>query len=224
MPAAILMQPDSLHPEPLRSDPLKERAPHQSIRLFENELLERLSHVHPITPLVMWAPIAAWLLWRAVATYHLPVWPVAAIALAGMLVWTFSEYCLHRFLFHFDARSKAGKWLVFLFHGNHHEDPKDKTRLVMPPAGAIPIMIVLYLLFGLVISQPWIQPFCGGFIIGYLIYDYIHYSTHHFPMKNPLARYLKHYHLKHHYSSDGGRYGVSSPVWDWVFRTDPDRN
>ena len=39
-----------------------------------------------------------------------------------------------------------GKWLVFLFHGNHHEDPKDKTRLVMPPAGAIPIMAVLYLL------------------------------------------------------------------------------
>ena len=60
----------------------------------------------------------------------------------------------------------------------------------MPPAGAIPIMAVLYLLFGLVIPQPWIQPFCGGFIIGYLIYDYIHYSTHHFPMRNPLAKFL----------------------------------
>ena len=86
----------------------------------------------------------------------------------------------------------------------------------MPPAGAIPIMAVLYLLFGLVIPQPWIQPFCGGFIIGYLIYDYIHYSTHHFPMRNPLAKFLKLYHLRRHYSGEGGRFGVSSPVWDWV--------
>ena len=67
------------------------------------------------------------------------------------------------------------------------------------------------------------QPFCGGFIIGYLIYDYIHYSTHHFPMRSGLAKYLKHYHLKHHYSGEGGRYGVSSPLWDWVFGTDPSR-
>ena len=80
-----------------------------------------------------------------------------------------------------------------------------------------------YLMFGLFIPQPWIQPFCGGFIVGYLIYDYIHYSTHHFPMRNRLAKYLKHYHLKHHYSGEGGRYGVSSPVWDWVFGTDPGR-
>ena len=206
------------------SIPMQPEKQHQSIRLFENDLLERLSHVHPITPLLMWAPIAAWLIWRSLETYQLPAAPVAAIALAGAFIWTLSEYCLHRFLFHFPAKSKLGKWLVFLFHGNHHEDPKDKTRLVMPPAGAIPIMAALYLLFGLVIPQPWIQPFCGGFIIGYLVYDYIHYSTHHFPMRNRLAKYLKHYHLKHHDSGEGGRYGVSSPVWDWVFGTDPSRD
>jgi len=91
----------------------------------------------------------------------------------------------------------------------------------MPPAGAIPIMAVLYLLFGLVIPQPWIQPFCAGFIVGYLVYDYIHYSTHHFPMRNPVAKSLKLYHLKHHFSGEGGRYGVSSPIWDRVFGTDP---
>ena len=87
-------------------------------------------------------------IWRSFSTYALPVWPVVGIALAGAFTWTISEYCLHRFLFHFPARSRLGKWLVFLFHGNHHEDPKDKTRLVMPPAGAIPIMAVLYLLAG----------------------------------------------------------------------------
>jgi len=196
---------------------------HQSIRLFENDLLERLSHVHPITPLLVWGPLAAWLLWRALGIYQLDAAAVAAVAAAGMFIWTLSEYGLHRFLFHYPAKSRLGKWLVFMFHGNHHADPKDKTRLVMPPAGAIPIMAALYLLFGLLIPQPWLQPFCGGFIAGYLVYDYIHYATHHFAMRNRVARFLKHYHLKHHYAGEGGRYGVSSPLWDRVFGTDPGR-
>ncbi|MEP5764795.1 MAG: sterol desaturase family protein [Halieaceae bacterium] len=193
--------------------------PHQSIRLFENDLLERLSHVHPITPLLFWGPIAGWLIWRSVSLHQLAAAPLLAIAVAGIFTWTLAEYCLHRFLFHYPAKSKLGKWLVFLFHGNHHHDPKDKTRLVMPPAGAIPIMAALYLLFGLVIPQPWIEPFCAFFIIGYLVYDYIHYATHHFPMRNRAAKFLKHYHLKHHFSGEGGRYGVSSPMWDRVFGT-----
>lgn len=192
---------------------------HQSIRLFENDFLERLTHVHPLVPLLFWGPIATWLLWRAIAIQQLSGPVLLLLAVGGLLVWTLTEYCLHRFLFHFPARSKVGKWLVFLFHGNHHHDPKDKTRLVMPPAGAIPIMLALYLLFGLVIPSPWIEPFCGFFIIGYLIYDYIHYSTHHFPMRNRVAKFIKHYHLKHHFAGETGRYGVSSPLWDYIFGT-----
>jgi len=193
--------------------------PHQSIRLFENDFLERLSHVHPITPLLFWGPIAAWLIWRSVAVHEISGVALLGLAVAGVFTWTLAEYCLHRFLFHYPATSKLGKWLVFLFHGNHHHDPKDKTRLVMPPAGAVPIMAALYLLFGLVIPQPWIEPFCAFFILGYLVYDYIHYATHHFPMRNPVAKYLKLYHLKHHFSGEGGRYGVSSPLWDKILGT-----
>ncbi len=190
---------------------------HQSIRLFENDFLERLTHVHPIVPLLFWGPIAAWLLWRSLTLHALPLPQILALGLVALVVWTLSEYLLHRFVFHFPAKSKAGKWFVFLFHGNHHHDPKDKTRLVMPPAGAIPIMYGLYLLFSQFIPAPWIEPFMACFIIGYLIYDYIHYATHHFPMRNPVAKYLKHYHLKHHFAGETGRYGVSSPLWDFVF-------
>jgi dihydroceramide fatty acyl 2-hydroxylase len=190
---------------------------HQSIRLFENDFLERLTHVHPIVPLAFWMPIALYLLWRAFALHHLPLSGVLAIGACGVFVWTLTEYLLHRFLFHYPATSKAGRWLVFLFHGNHHHDPRDKTRLVMPLSGAIPIMAALYLIFGMIIPAPWIEPFCAFFILGYLVYDYIHYATHHFPMKNPVAKYLKIYHLKHHFSGESGRYGVSSPLWDKVF-------
>jgi sterol desaturase/sphingolipid hydroxylase (fatty acid hydroxylase superfamily) len=192
---------------------------HQSIRLFENDFLERLTHVHPIVPLLFWAPVVIWLLWRSFAMHQLPLLPVLGIAVLALVTWTLTEYSLHRFVFHYPARSRLGKWFVYLFHGNHHDDPQDKTRLVMPPAGAIPIMAALFFLFGLVIPAPWIEPFAAFFIVGYLIYDYIHYATHHFPMKNPVAKYLRRHHLKHHYSGEGGRYGVSSPLWDFVFGT-----
>ncbi len=205
----------------IREGAMTSETQHQSIRLFQNDLLERLSHVHPITPLLFWGPVACWLLWRGVTGYEFAAGTVAALAVAGIAVWTFTEYLLHRFLFHFPARSRLGKWLVFLFHGNHHDDPKDKTRLVMPPAGAIPIMAVLYLLFSLVLPAAWLDAFTAFFIVGYLIYDYIHYASHHFPMRNRVAKFLKHYHLKHHYSGQGGRYGVSSPLWDMLFGTRP---
>ncbi len=191
----------------------------QSLRLFENELLESLTHVHPAVPLLLWSPLAALLLWRSAFALELPAPGLLLCALAALLAWTLTEYTLHRFFFHYPARGKFGKWLVFLLHGNHHHDPGDKTRLVMPPGGAIPIMALLYLLFDRLVPAGWIEPFMACFIISYLGYDYIHYGTHHFPMRNPVARFLKRHHLKHHFSGEDARYGVSSPLWDYVFGT-----
>jgi len=190
-----------------------------SIRLFRNDALEALTHVHPLVPLLLWGPVAAVLLWRALVRDGLSPLQLLPVAAAALLVWTFTEYALHRFVFHFPARSRAGKWLVFLFHGVHHEAPQDKTRLVMPPAGAIPIMALIWGLFGLLIPAPWMQPFLAFFIVGYLAYDYLHYATHHFPMRHPLLHRLKQHHMKHHFSGVPGRYGVSSPLWDVLLRT-----
>lgn len=190
-----------------------------SIRLFRNQVLESLTHVHPLVPLLLWGPVAILLWGRSMTIDGLSVSQLLPIAAAALLIWSFTEYSLHRFVFHFPARSRPGKWLVFLFHGVHHEAPQDKTRLVMPPAGAILIMALLWGLFELLIPAPWTQPFLACFIVGYLIYDYTHYATHHFPMRHPLLQRLKQHHMKHHFSGVPGRYGVSSPLWDLVFRT-----
>lgn len=190
-----------------------------SIRLFRNNLLEALTHVHPAVPLLVWAPVVLVLLWRAVALDGLGIAQLLPVAAAALLVWTLTEYVLHRFVFHFPARSRLGKWLVFLFHGVHHDTPQDKTRLVMPPAGAILIMALIWSLFELLIPAPWTQPFGAFFILGYLSYDYLHYATHHFPMRHPVLHRLKQHHMKHHFSGVPGRYGVSSPLWDVLLRT-----
>jgi sterol desaturase/sphingolipid hydroxylase (fatty acid hydroxylase superfamily) len=203
------------------AQPLKPARGGQSIRLFRSDALEALTHVHPIVPLLLWGPLVAWLLWRSRAVHDLPTDGLLALGGLALVVWTLTEYCLHRFVFHYPARGRAGKYLVFLFHGVHHAAPRDKTRLVMPPAGAILVMAVLYPLFRLVVPSPWDEPFCAFFIAGYLVYDYIHYATHHFPMRSRLAHALKVHHLKHHYGPSGVRYGVSSPLWDAVFGTLP---
>ena len=190
-----------------------------SIRLFKNSFLESLTHVHPITPLLFWSPVVVYLLWRALFVFDLPGLQVAALLVPALLVWSLVEYLAHRFVFHYHARSAVGKRLVYLFHGVHHETPQDKSRLVMPPAGAVIIMSFLWLLFSALIPSPWVEPFCAFFIAGYLIYDYTHYATHHFPMRHLLGRALKRYHMRHHYAGSNAKYGVSTPLWDWVFGT-----
>jgi len=203
------------------SDPVEANRTESSVRLFQNDLLEALTHVHPLVPLLFWGPIAGFLLWRSVAVHELPASGLFAIGALALFLWTLTEYCLHRFVFHFPAQSRAGKYLVFLFHGVHHATPRDKTRLVMPPAGGILLLIVLYQVFRLLVPAPWIEPFLAFFLVGYLAYDYIHYATHHFPMRSKVLHFLKVYHLHHHYGAKGLRFGVSSPIWDRVFGTYP---
>jgi sterol desaturase/sphingolipid hydroxylase (fatty acid hydroxylase superfamily) len=146
--------------------------------------------------------------------------------LFGMFLWTFAEYTLHRFVFHYHAASPRMKRVVFLFHGIHHAQPQCKTRLVMPPAVSIPMAFVgyglFYLLVGVFIGLPdWVDPLCAGFLAGYLIYDLIHYATHHYPMRWGVLKLLKRYHMQHHYKTPDKRFGVSSPLWDKVFNTNP---
>lgn len=191
----------------------------QTVRLFKNDFLERLTYVHPIVPLLFWSPVIAYLLWRSVSVHELAITQIAAMVLPGVITWSFTEYWVHRILFHYPAKSSFGKRVVYLYHGVHHAVPNDKRRLVMPPAGGVLVMAVLWFLFTLVIPAPWIEPFFAFFICGYLIYDYLHYATHHFRMKRPLMAALTRHHLKHHFTTDKSRFGVSSPLWDWVFGT-----
>ncbi len=96
----------------------------------------------------------------------------------------------------------------------------------MPPVVSIPLAALFYGLFTLILGAllgipHWITPMVAGFGLGYLTYDLIHYATHHFKMTSPVARFLKRYHLKHHYKTPDMRFGVSSPLWDMVFNTRP---
>jgi sterol desaturase/sphingolipid hydroxylase (fatty acid hydroxylase superfamily) len=196
------------------------------IRLFKSDFLEFFTHISPITVLVMWVPVTVFLLTYAALTAVGPAFPwyIPAGAVIGLFLWTLAEYTLHRFLFHYQPSNPRLERVFFLFHGIHHAQPQAKTRLVMPLPVSIPLAVLFYGLFYLVLAvllkaPQWVNPLMAGFIVGYLLYDMTHYATHHFPMRSGYAKFIKRYHMMHHFKDPTTRFGVSSPLWDWVFGT-----
>lgn len=187
------------------------------IRLFENPIMESLTHVHPVFPILLWSPVLIYIF-----AYYF-AWNRLSLALGGILVWTLTEYIFHRFFFHFKAKSKLGKRMVYLFHGIHHDDPDDASRLVMPPIPSLILASIVYGLFFLILGKELTPLFFAFFIIGYLLYDYLHYFIHHIPLKYTWFKKLRKNHLYHHTHSNEV-FGVSSQLWDVIFNTNRHRN
>jgi 4-hydroxysphinganine ceramide fatty acyl 2-hydroxylase len=190
----------------------------ESVRMFKSDFMEFFSHVHPITPLVLYLPVVAYSLYLAGRREQLPFFLIVALFLVGWLIWTLLEYVIHRFVFHYEPKSRLGKALHFVVHGVHHDYPNDASRLVMPPVVSVPLAVLFYLLFALVFGR-FFSPIIAGLISGYIFYDSLHYATHHFSMRRGVWSWLKHYHLRHHFQDDHSGYGVSSPLWDYIFGT-----
>lgn len=191
----------------------------ESVRLFQNGFLEYFSHIHPATPVVVYLPIVA------VMTYfglqRTSAGNFILLFLVGLVLWTLFEYVMHRFVFHYNPKTELGKKIHFLAHGVHHDYPRDATRLVMPLLVSIPLAILHYFAFNLIFGDNYFLAVFSGYLIGYVLYDTIHFATHHWKMNTPLGKFLKEYHLKHHYIDPDTAYGVSNPVWDYVFFTVP---
>ena len=190
----------------------------ESVRMFKSDFMEFCSHVHPITPAVLYVPLIVYMLYAALWRNGLSLLATGGLFLAGILIWTLLEYIIHRCIFHYEPRSGWGKKLHFIVHGVHHDYPNDATRLVMPPSVSIPLAVVFWVGFALIFGR-FAPGISAGFAFGYVCYDSIHYATHHFPMQSRVGAWLKQYHLRHHYKDDEAGYGVSSPLWDYVFRT-----
>ena len=191
----------------------------ESARLFKSNFLEMFTHVHWSVPVILYAPVIAYFLYRASEAPDIGLGKGAALFLFGLLVWSFTEYTLHRYVFHYEPSSVWGKRLHFLLHGVHHDYPNDSKRLVMPPVVSIPLALLFYGVFLMILGAVYIGPFFAGFILGYVLYDTIHYATHHAPMKGRVSMWLKHHHVLHHYRDNAKGFGVSSPLWDIVFGT-----
>ncbi|MBI4056257.1 MAG: sterol desaturase family protein [Elusimicrobia bacterium] len=187
--------------------------------LMVNPWLDRLSRVHPATPLVLYVPMVLSLIWRGLILHGLSVSHVLAWMLAGIFFWTFAEYSLHRGFFHFTPRSKLSLVLAYLIHGVHHAYPDDDRKLVMPPVFSLPVGFLFYGLFIVLMGRAYGDVFHAGFLLGYLCYDMTHYLVHAVPMRNHWGIAIKKNHMLHHFQMPNRRYGVSNTFWDYIFQT-----
>lgn len=195
-------------------------------RIFKSDILEALTKTSPLISILVYGPCIAGLLYIAVALKGISVGFTAVLFASALFVWTFAEYFLHRHLFHYVTEAAWTQRFHFIVHGSHHEYPRDKDRLLMPP---VPGLILATILFSFFYVLFWIggQPdytwaFFPGFFLGYLMYSFMHYAIHAF--KPP--SYLKHlwvHHNVHHYQDNRRAFGVSNTFWDRIFRTMPEK-
>jgi 4-hydroxysphinganine ceramide fatty acyl 2-hydroxylase len=191
----------------------------ESVRMFKADWMDFFSRVDYKVPLFIYVPIVIYYLYKSFFVVPINLWLVVPVIILGLLVWTFAEYNLHRFVFHWMPPGELGKKIHFTFHGVHHDYPNDSKRLVMVPAISLPLAVGFYLLFDWILPDGYVAPFFVGFVVGYLIYDMTHYALHHAKFKSKFWLDLKQHHMIHHYSDPDHGFGVSTKLWDHIYRT-----
>jgi dihydroceramide fatty acyl 2-hydroxylase len=182
--------------------------------MFGSDFLERFSRAHPLTPAIVYLPVVAVSIALALRRDAPP--DAVLGVLLGYVLWTMSEYWLHRTLFHLKVIGPRTARVAFLVHGVHHESPWDETRLVMPVGASLFLCALTYAAFRLALGPSLWAPF-AGFVLGYVIYDEVHWYLHVGRPRSRFGRWLRRQHLVHHFKDSGSRFGVSCPWLDYLF-------
>jgi sterol desaturase/sphingolipid hydroxylase (fatty acid hydroxylase superfamily) len=185
--------------------------------LFEHAALERMTCARPGTLAAIYGALAVVLCSFGLAGGVTPL-RAALLVSGGLASWTLLEYVMHRFTFHFTPRTERQVFFAYLFHGVHHAFPEDGRRWMMPLVTSLPIAAVLTAVSLLAFGAAG-GPFMSGIVLGYLAYDLLHYAFHRGQMRSRFGNYLRKRHLAHHYGVPERNFGVSSPIWDVIFRT-----
>ena len=137
----------------------------------------------------------------------------AAAAVFGALVWSFAEYAIHNWLGHKHPRNAFGKE-----HTDHHRigDYFAPTSHKAVTAGVIILPLVALL--------AWLAGTIGiaaivGFTLAYVGYELLHRRCHTHPPISAYGRWARKHHFAHHFMYARSNFGVTSPIWDIVFRT-----
>lgn len=145
-----------------------------------------------------------------------PVWIVV-----GALLFYLSEYSWHRFAFH--APPAPFEWLRKLqhrLHYDHHLEPSRLDLLFLPAWFLLPNLVVTGALIWLILGEARVNPTLLGVMLALLHYEWVHYVAHvPYQPRTRFGRWMKQYHLRHHFISEKHWFGVSNPALDVVYRT-----
>lgn len=193
-----------------------------SARIFENPVLEKLTKTHIALPISIFIVISVGLIYYGITHSFISVLEAVGLFLAGWLMFSLIEYLAHRYVFHMNTDTPAKARIQYTFHGNHHDYPKDKERLAMPPIVSVFVASFFFFVFKLIFGN-FVFGVVAGMLFGYALYLFVHYAVHAYaPPKNFLKTLWIH-HSIHHYKDPNVAYGVSSPLWDYLLGTMPKR-
>jgi hypothetical protein len=140
--------------------------------------------------------------------------------IAGVFTWTLIEYGLHRFIFHYTARSDFGRKLLYAAHLSHHQNPRAINRLFSGLVISLPVatayLLVAWIATGSLHATTYMFT---GLTAGYFCYEWLHFQAHHRRPQLRVFKYLQKYHLLHHHETLELRFGVTSPLFDLVLGT-----
>ncbi|HMQ10556.1 MAG TPA: sterol desaturase family protein [Oligoflexia bacterium] len=186
--------------------------------MFKSSFLNFLTRTHISLPLIIFYGSSAYLLFFPKSAVPLTAMHTLGLFCLGLLIFTFVEYNIHRFIYHPVGNLNWAKKIAYSVHGIHHDYPKDKMRLALPPWLSVLIAYLIVVLFEKVAPNQ-AQPLASGFLFGYATYLVVHYAVHIFPTPRNFLGVLWKNHNLHHYKYKDKLYGVSSPLWDYVYRT-----
>ena len=131
----------------------------------------------------------------------------------GVLLWSLLEYWVHRALHARNAPVLDHAHRVLRrAHVAHHQHPK------AAPGGTLYSTSIILFLIGLAMFAPAIKTVILGFVVGYFLFIVLHHAEHH-GWNLSLVDGLAEHHHRHHHARPRGCFGVSTTLWDRIFRT-----
>ena len=138
----------------------------------------------------------------------------------GLFVWTALEYFFHRVLFHARFRRPWLREIVNVSHLRHHAAPRDPRQILVIPSFGLVISALLYIVIAAITRNLFQSSgIITGIWAGFLYYEAVHYRVHMSLVHSPILQQQRRAHFYHHFSDPQKCFGVTTPLWDYVFRT-----
>ncbi|MEX2594513.1 MAG: sterol desaturase family protein [Anditalea sp.] len=191
-----------------------------SAQMFKSPVMERLSRTHISIPISMFLLVGCWALYYGITTTPISFLTAVLLVIGGLFTFTLVEYLMHRYLYHMLPTNKIKDKIQYAIHGVHHDYPKDKDRLALPPFITGLYAVILYFVFTFLMGNYGLY-FLPGFLVGYALYLGIHFIVHAYSPPKSFFKILWVNHAIHHYKDPDVAFGVSLPLWDYIFGTAP---
>jgi len=118
----------------------------------------------------------------------------------GWGLYLLEEHLIHRFLFHAPApKSQFLFDLLYRLHYGHHDQQRSRHLLFTPLWCALPIAAITVAALAMVLPlESTLIAVLGGSVCGYLVFEWLHLTSHFRMEKGRLGRYITRRHAKHH--------------------------